>query len=218
MSAIKARRVGLIGQKLGMSSLFDVDGSAIPVTLVRIENNTVLQVKKRVDDSYSVLLGVGKSRNITKPLRGIAKKAGIDSFAFSREFVVLDSQCILKIGDVLSVEHLKKGQFVDVTSISIGKGFAGGIKRHGFSGLEASHGVSISHRALGSTGQRQDPGKVFKGKKMAGHMGCERVTVQNLRVVDVDTELGIVAVLGAVPGGTNKNYVLIRDAKKKIFV
>lgn len=218
MSAIKVFRCGIIGEKLGMSSIFGRDGSILPVTLLKVTDNTVLRVRKRTDGAVAVLLGAGTSKNQTNPLRGIARKAGIDSFSFAREFVVCDSECSLQVGDKLSAGHLKEGQFVDVTAVSLGKGFAGAVKKYGFAGLEASHGVSLTHRSLGATGGRQDPGKVFKGKKMAGHMGCKRITVQSLKVVDVDAALSVVAILGAVPGGTKRNYVLIREARKKVAI
>ena len=216
-NTIKSSRVGLISTKIGMSSVFRSDGSIVPVTLLKVENNVVLNIKKNGnDDSVAVLMGSISTKNVKKSVNGLAKKINAGPFAFSKEFII-DKENIPNIGDVISSSHFIKGQFIDVTSRSIGKGFAGSMKRWNFSGLEASHGVSASHRSHGSTGQRQDPGKVFKGKKMAGHLGCKKVTVQNLKIIDIDTELSVIAVLGAIPGGTNANIVLVRDAKKKIY-
>jgi large subunit ribosomal protein L3 len=159
-------------------------------------------------------LGVGKAKvkRVSRALRGHFAKGKIEPKKKLAEFRVSDD-ALLKVGDQLSVEHFLKGQYVDVTGISIGKGFAGAMKRHNFGGLRASHGVSVSHRSHGSTGQRQDPGKVFKGKKMAGHLGHERVTVMNLEVVLTDPELGLIGLRGAVPGNPG-GYILIRDAVK----
>jgi len=209
-------RTGLIAKKLGMSRIFEADGTHVPVTVLSVENLQVIDVRTQERDGYTaVQLGTGavKAKNVSKALKGHFAKAKVEPKKKLGEFRVSED-CLLKVGDELSAEHFVAGQYVDVCSTSIGKGFAGVMKRHNFAGLEASHGVSISHRAHGSTGQRQDPGKVFKGKKMAGHMGDERVTVQNLRVVAVDGLKGLIMVKGGVPGGENA-WVRITDALKK---
>ena len=209
-------RTGLIAKKLGMSRIFDVDGTHVPVTVLQIDGLEVVAVKTQEKDGYtSVQLGCGniKAKNLSKPLKGYFAKANVEPKKKLAEFRVSED-CLLSVGDKLSAEHFVPGQFVDVCGTSIGKGFAGVMKRHNFAGLEASHGVSISHRSHGSTGQRQDPGKVFKGKKMAGHMGDERVTVQNLKVVSVNADKGLIMVKGGVPGSEN-SWVYITDAVKK---
>jgi large subunit ribosomal protein L3 len=210
-------RTGLIAKKLGMSRIFDVDGTHVPVTVLQVDGLEVVAVKTQEKDGYtSVQLGCGKvkEKNLSKPLKGYFAKANIEPKQKLAEFRVSED-CLLSVGDKLSAEHFVPGQFVDVCGTSIGKGFAGVMKRHNFAGLEASHGVSITHRAHGSTGQRQDPGKVFKGKKMAGHMGDERVTVQNLKVVSVDADKGLIMVKGGVPGSEN-GWVYVTDAVKKV--
>ena len=163
----------------------------------------------------AVQLGTGavKAKNLSKPLKGYCTKANVEPKKKMAEFRVSED-CLLSVGDELSAEHFVPGQYVDVCANSIGKGFAGVMKRHNFAGLEATHGVSLTHRSHGSTGQRQDPGKVFKGKKMAGHMGDERVTVQNLKVVSVDASRGLIMVKGGVPGAENA-WVRVTDAIKK---
>ena len=209
-------RTGLIAKKLGMSRIFEADGTHVPVTVLSVENLQVVDVRTQERDGYTaVQLGTGavKAKNVSKALKGHFAKAKVEPKKKLGEFRVSED-CLLKVGDELSADHFVAGQYVDVCSTSIGKGFAGVMKRHNFAGLEASHGVSISHRAHGSTGQRQDPGKVFKGKKMAGHMGDERVTVQNLRVVAVDGAKGLIMVKGGVPGGENA-WVRVTDALKK---
>ncbi len=209
-------RTGLIAKKLGMSRIFEADGTHVPVTVLKVEDLTVVNVKTTEKDGYTaVQLGTGavKAKNVSKPLKGYFAKAKVEPKKKLAEFRVSED-CLLSVGNELSVDHFVAGQYVDVCGTSIGKGFAGVMKRHNFGGLEASHGVSISHRSHGSTGQRQDPGKVFKGKKMAGHMGDERVTVQNLKVVSIDSAKGLVMVKGAVPGGEN-SWVRITDALKK---
>ena len=209
-------RTGLIAKKLGMSRIFDVDGTHVPVTVLQVDGLEVVAVKTQAKDGYnSVQLGCGniKAKNLTKPLKGYFAKANVEPKSKLAEFRVSED-CLLSVGDKLSVEHFVPGQFVDVCGTSIGKGFAGVMKRHNFAGLEASHGVSISHRSHGSTGQKQDPGKVFKGKKMAGHMGDERVTVQNLKVVSVNADKGLIMVKGGVPGSEN-SWVYVTDAVKK---
>ena len=209
-------RTGLIAKKLGMSRIFETDGTHTPVTVLSVENLQVVDVKTKERDGYTaVQLGTGaiKAKNVSKPLKGHFAKANVEPKKKLAEFRVSED-CLLSVGNELSVEHFVVGQYVDVCSTSKGKGFAGVMKRHNFAGLEASHGVSISHRSHGSTGQRQDPGKVFKGKKMAGHMGDERVTVQNLKVVAVNADKGLLMVKGGVPGAENA-WVYITDAVKK---
>ena len=209
-------RTGLIAKKLGMSRIFEVDGTHVPVTVLQVNGLEVVAVKTQEKDGYtSVQLGCGdiKAKNLTKPMKGYFASANVEPKSKLAEFRVSED-CLLNVGDKLSVEHFVPGQFVDVCGTSIGKGFAGVMKRHNFGGLEASHGVSISHRSHGSTGQRQDPGKVFKGKKMAGHMGDERVTVQNLKVVAVNADKGLIMVKGGVPGSDN-SWVYVTDAIKK---
>jgi len=209
-------RTGLIAKKLGMSRIFEADGTHVPVTVLKVDGLSVVDVKTFERDGYTaVQLGTGavKAKNVSKPLKGHFAKANVEPKKKLAEFRVSED-CLLSVGNELSADHFVVGQYVDVCGTSIGKGFAGVMKRHNFAGLEASHGVSISHRAHGSTGQRQDPGKVFKGKKMAGHMGDERVTVQNLKVVAVDAGKGLVMVKGGVPGCEN-SWVRITDAIKK---
>ena len=208
-------RTGLIAKKLGMSRIFEVDGTHVPVTVLAVDDLRVVNVKTMDRDGYlAVQLGMGavKAKRLSKPLKGHFAKANVEPKKKLAEFRVSED-CLLNVGDELSVEHFVVGQYVDCCSTSKGKGFAGAMKRHNFAGLEASHGVSITHRSHGSTGQNQDPGRVFKGKKMAGHMGDERVTVQNLRVVSVDADRGLLMVKGGVPGGENA-WVYVTDAVK----
>ena len=209
-------RTGLIAKKLGMSRIFEADGTHVPVTVLSVDGLQVVAVKTQEKDGYNaVQLGTGavKAKNVSKPLKGHFAKASVEPKQKLGEFRVTED-CLLSVGNELSVEHFVPGQYVDVCATSIGKGFAGVMKRHNFAGLEATHGVSISHRSHGSTGQRQDPGKVFKGKKMAGHMGDERVTVQNLKVVAIDASKGLIMVKGGVPGSENA-WVRVTDAVKK---
>ena len=210
-------RAGLIAKKLGMTRLFEADGTHVPVTVLAVEGLKVVGVRTNEKDGYSaVQLGTGavKAKNVSKPMKGFFTKANVEPKKKLAEFRVSED-CLLSVGDELSAEHFVAGQYVDVCATSIGKGFAGVMKRHNFAGLEATHGVSISHRSHGSTGQRQDPGKVFKGKKMAGHMGDERVTVQNLKVVAVNADKGLIMVKGGVPGSEN-SWVYVTDAVKKV--
>ena len=209
-------RTGLVAKKVGMSRLFADGGGHVPVTVLKVDACQVVAQRTVEKDGYTALqLGVenAKVKNVTKPMRGHFAKAKVEPKRRLVEFRISEDGMV-DVGAELSVEHFVTGQYVDVTGTSIGKGFAGGIKRHGFSGLRASHGVSVSHRSLGSTGQCQDPGKVFKGKKMPGHMGDRQVTVQNLEVVLTDSERGLIMIRGAIPGSKG-NYVLIRDAVKK---
>lgn len=209
-------RSGVIAQKLGMTRVFTDAGEHIPVTVLKIDNCQV--VAQRTDDTngYCALqLGVGtrKVKSMSRAARGHFAVANVEPKRRLAEFRV-SSENLIDVGAEITADHFVEGQFVDVSGTSIGKGFAGAMKRHGFGGLRASHGVSISHRSHGSTGQCQDPGKVFKGKKMAGHMGAERVTTQNLKVVKTDVERGLVMVRGAVPGSKG-GWVLLKDAVKK---
>ena len=209
-------RAGLIAQKIGMSRVFTEDGTNVPVTVLRVDNCQVVAQKTEAQDGYTALqLGVGaaKPNRVSKPMRGHFAKANVAPKARLAEFRVSED-ALVDVGAEITTDHFVAGQHVDVTGISIGKGFAGAMKRHNFGGLRASHGVSISHRSHGSTGQCQDPGKVFKGKKMAGHMGAAQVTTQNLTVVSSDVDRGLLLVKGAVPG-PKQGWIVIRDAVKK---
>jgi large subunit ribosomal protein L3 len=209
-------RTGLIAQKLGMTRVFNDEGNHVPVTVLKVDNCQVVAVRTQEKDGYTaVQLGVGaaKVKNVGKAMRGHFAKAKVEPKSWTVEFRV-PQDALIDVGAELSVEHFVAGQFVDVVGTTIGKGFAGGMKRHHFGGLRATHGVSVSHRSLGSTGQRQDPGKTFKGKKMAGHLGDVRVTTQNLRIVSTDAERGLIMVRGAVPGSKG-GWVMVRDAIKK---
>ncbi|MBR9971531.1 50S ribosomal protein L3 [Magnetospirillum sulfuroxidans] len=209
-------RSGLIAQKVGMTRIFTEDGTHVPVTVLKVDTCQVVSTRSVEKDGYTaVQLGAGaaKVKNVAKPVRGQFAAAKVEPKKKVVEFRV-DAENILDVGAELSAAHFLAGQFVDVTGTSIGKGFAGAMKRHNFRGLEATHGVSVSHRSHGSTGQRQDPGKVFKGKKMAGHMGDVQVTTQNLKVVSTDAERGLILVKGSVPGAEG-SWVLVRDAVKR---
>jgi large subunit ribosomal protein L3 len=209
-------RTGLVATKLGMTRLFKDDGTTVPVTVLHVDNVRVVAKRTADKDGYdAVQLGLGKAKtkNVSKPNRGHFAKAGVEAPRAVREFRV-SADALLEPGTVLSPAHFIEGQFVDVVGTTKGKGFAGAMKRWNFSGLEASHGVSISHRSHGSTGNRQDPGKTFKNKKMAGHLGVERVTTQNLQVAGVDVEKGLLLLKGAVPGAKG-SLVLVRDAVKR---
>ena len=208
-------RTGLIAQKVGMTRLFGVDGSHVPVTVLKVEKCEVVAVRTAEKDGYTaVQLGVGtrKAKNVTKPMRGHFAKAKVEPKAKLGEFRVGEDG-LLNVGDEVHVGPFVAGQCVDVSGVSIGKGFAGAMKRHNFGGLRASHGVSVSHRSHGSTGNRQDPGRVFKGKKMAGHMGNHRVTVQNLEVFGVDPDRGLILLKGGVPGPKG-GWLRVTDAVK----
>lgn len=209
-------RTGIIAQKLGMSRVFTESGVHVPVTVLKLDGCQVVDVRTRERDGYTaVQLGCGeaKVKRVTKAERGHFAKAKVVPKKTLAEFRVSED-AVLDIGAELSADHFVAGQYVDVTGTSIGKGFAGAMKRHNFGGLRASHGVSISHRAHGSTGNSQDPGKVFKGKKMAGHMGDRRVTTQNLEVVAADAAQGLLMIKGAVPGSKG-GWVFVRDAIKR---
>ena len=209
-------RTGVIAKKLGMTRLFKDDGTHVPVTVLHLDEVRVVAARTVENDGYSaVQLGFGKAKpkNVSKPQKGHFAKAKVEPSMKLVEFRVADD-AILEPGAQLSPSHFSVGQFVDVAGITKGKGFAGGMKRWNFAGLEASHGVSVSHRSLGSTGNRQDPGKTFKNKKMPGHLGQERVTTLNLQVAGLDEERNLVLIRGAVPGSKG-SYVLLRDAIKK---
>jgi large subunit ribosomal protein L3 len=209
-------RTGILAEKLGMTRVFADDGSHVPVSVLRVDDCEVVAARRPGSDGYAaVQLGMGraKAKNVTKAMRGHFAKAKVTPKAKLGEFRVSED-ALLEPGTPLTVEHFVVGQYVDVCGTSIGKGFAGAMKRWGFKGLRASHGVSVSHRSHGSTGQRQDPGKVFKGKKMAGHMGDRRVTVQNLEVIGIDPERGLLLIKGAVPGARG-GYVRVTDAVKR---
>jgi len=209
-------RSGVIAKKLGMTRLFMEDGKQVPVTVLQMDNVQVVAQKTSEKDGYSaVQLGTGsiKAKNVSKPMRGHYAAAKVEPKRKLTEFRVAPENMI-DVGEELTADHYFAGQFVDVAGTSIGKGFAGAMKRHNFGGLRASHGVSISHRSHGSTGQCQDPGKVFKGKKMAGHMGAARVTTQNLQVMKTDADRGLIMIKGAVPGSKG-GWVTIKDAVKK---
>ncbi len=199
-----------------MSRVFTDEGNHVAVTVLRVDNCQVIAQRTPDRDGYTALqLGVGaaKVKNVTKPQRGHFAAAKVEPKAKLAEFRVSED-ALVPVGSEITAAHFVSGQYVDVTGTSIGKGYAGGMKRHNFGGLRASHGVSVSHRSLGSTGQRQDPGKTFKNKKMAGQLGNERVTTQSLEIVQSDAERGLILVKGSVPGSDN-GWVLIRDAVKR---
>ena len=209
-------RSGVIAQKVGMTRIYTDEGINVPVTVLRMEKVQVVSQRTNEKNGYTaVQLGAGtaKVKNVSKPMRGHYAVAKVEPKRKLAEFRVSEDNMI-DVGAELSAEHFLPGQKVDVTGTSIGKGFAGAMKRHNFAGLRASHGVSVSHRSHGSTGQCQDPGKVFKGKKMAGHMGSTRVTTQNLEVVKTDAERGLLMIKGAVPGSKG-SWITVRDAIKK---
>jgi large subunit ribosomal protein L3 len=209
-------RSGLIAEKVGMMRVFTETGEHVPVTVLRVDNCQVVSHKTQEKHGYvSLQIGCGQARpnSVTKPMRGVFAQAKVAPKKKLVEFRVNEDQ-LFPVGHELKADHFEAGQFVDVVGVSIGKGFAGGMKRWNFGGLRASHGVSVSHRSHGSTGNRQDPGRVFKGKKMAGHLGSERVTVQNLKVVSTDAERGLILVKGAIPGAKG-GYIYITDAVKK---
>jgi large subunit ribosomal protein L3 len=208
-------RTGLVATKVGMTRVFTADGTHVPVTVLKIDNLQVVGQRTKEKDGYvAVQLGIGtrKAKRTSRPLKGQYAKVKIEPKRKIVEFRV-DEAGLVEVGAELAASHFIAGQKVDVVGTTIGKGFAGVMKRWNFAGLEATHGVSVSHRSHGSTGQRQDPGRVFKGKKMAGHMGVERVTTQNLEVVSVDDDKGFIFIKGAVPGHDGA-YVLVSDAVK----
>jgi large subunit ribosomal protein L3 len=209
-------RTGVITQKVGMTRLFLADGRHVPVTVLKLDGCQVVAKRTQETDGYTaVQLGSGfaKTKRLTRADRGHFAKAEVEPKKKLAEFRV-DEASMLDVGDLIQADHFVPGQKVDVTGITIGRGFTGAMKRWNFRGLEASHGVSISHRSLGGTGGRQDPGKTFKNKKMHGHYGDERVTTQNLEVAKVDVERGLIMIRGAVPGSKG-GWVMVRDAAKR---
>jgi large subunit ribosomal protein L3 len=209
-------RTGVVAQKMGMTRVFTEAGEHVPVTVLRLANCQVVAHRTKDKNGYVALqLGAGARRanNMIKSDRGYFARANVEPKRKVAEFRVSED-AVIPVGAEITADHFMPGQFVDVCGISIGKGFAGGMKRWNFGGLRASHGVSISHRSIGSTGGRQDPGKTFKNKKMPGHMGVERVTTLNLKVVSTDVERGLILVEGAVPGAKG-GWIRVRDAVKK---
>ena len=207
-------RIGILAEKLGMSRYYDENSSNQAVTLLKVSNCRVISIQSKDKNGYdSVTLSHGKSKKPNKPFKSFLKKNNLKSFLRSKEFRV-DSTESFRVGDEINVTNFVVGQYVDVSSNSIGKGFAGGMKRHNFAGNRATHGVSISHRSHGSTGQCQDPGKVFKGKKMAGRLGNKKITTHNLLILKVDKENSLLVVKGAVPGHKGC-MVRVVDAIKK---
>ena len=208
-------RTGVIAKKMGMTRLFKDDGRHVPVTVLQLEGLQVIARKEAARDGYvAVQLGAGvaKAKNVAKPQRGQFGKAEVEPKAIVHEFRVTEDN-LLDVGAEISADHFVAGQMVDIQGRTQGKGFQGGMKRWGFGGLRATHGVSVSHRSLGSTGQRQDPGKVFKNKKMAGHMGARNRTQQNLEIVRTDAGRGLLFVKGSVPGSKG-SWLLVKDAVK----
>ena len=209
-------RTGVIAKKVGMTRLFQEDGRHVPVTVLSLEDCQVVSHRTADRDGYvAVQLGAGsaKQKNVAKPQREHFAKAEVELKARVAEFRLDDEAALLPVGATITADHFLAGQFVDVSGHTQGKGFQGGMKRWGFGGMRATHGVSVSHRALGSTGQRQDPGKVFKNKKMAGHMGDKQRTQQNLEIVRTDVPRGLLFVKGSVPGAKN-GWLLVRDSVK----
>jgi large subunit ribosomal protein L3 len=209
-------RSGLIAQKLGMTRIYTDEGQQVPVTVLKVDNCQVVAQKTAEKHGYTaVQLGVGapKIKRLSRAERGHFAVAKVEPKRKVQEFRVTEDN-LIEVGAEITVDHFVPGQYVDVTGTSIGKGFAGGMKRWNFAGLRASHGVSVSHRSIGSTGNRQDPGKVFKNKKMPGHLGAERVTTLNIQVVKTDKERGLIMVRGSVPG-VKGAWVSVRDAVKR---
>ena len=209
-------RTGVIAKKVGMTRLFQADGRHVPVTVLQLDEVQVVGRREMDRDGYTaVQLGAGKAKakNVAKPQRVAFGKAEVEPKARVVEFRVAED-ALLDVGATISADHFVAGQLVDVCGVTQGKGFAGAMKRWGFKGLRATHGVSVSHRSHGSTGNRQDPGRTFPGKKMAGHYGHERVTTQNLKVVAPDDEKGLLLVSGAVPGPAG-GYIIVKDASKR---
>jgi large subunit ribosomal protein L3 len=208
-------RSGIIAQKLGMTRIFTDGGEHVPVTVLKVDQCRVVAHRTVEKNGYTALqlgAGLAKVKNVTRAERGHFAVAKVEPARRLAEFRVSPDN-LIDVGAEITADHFIEGQYVDVTGTSIGRGFAGSMKRHNFGGLRASHGVSISHRSHGSTGQRQDPGKVFKGKKMAGHMGDVRVTTQNLKIVKTDADRGLIMVRGSVPGAKG-GWVMLRDAVK----
>ena len=209
-------RSGVIAKKLGMTRLFMEDGAQVPVTVLQMENVQVVSQRTADRDGYTAVqlgAGVAKAKRTSKAMRGHFAVAKVEPKRKIAEFRV-SADNLIEVGSEITADHYLEGQYVDIAGTSIGKGFAGAMKRHNFGGLRATHGVSVSHRSHGSTGQCQDPGKVFKGKKMAGHMGAVRVTTQNLQVIKTDLDRGLLMIKGAVPGSKG-GWVTIKDSVKK---
>ncbi|MEJ1161200.1 50S ribosomal protein L3 [Prosthecomicrobium sp. N25] len=209
-------RSGVIAQKLGMTRIYTESGEQVPVTVLKLDGCQVVAHRTEEKNGYTALqlgAGLAKVKNTTQPMRGHFAKASVEPKRKLVEFRV-DADKMIEVGAELTADHFVVGQYVDVTGTSIGKGFAGVMKRWNFGGLRATHGVSVSHRSPGSTGNRQDPGRTFPGKKMAGHLGNERVTTQNLKVVKTDVERGLIMVEGSVPGSKG-GWILVRDAVKR---
>lgn len=209
-------RTGLIAEKIGMSSMFDQKGQRLPLTFLKLHSCQVVAHKTLEKNGYNALVIGAKNiklSRVSKPMKQVFANCSIEPKARLKEFRI-SADCFIEVGTNLEADHFAAGQFVDAIGVTIGKGFAGGMKRHNFRGLEASHGVSVSHRSIGSTGGRQDPGKVFKNKKMPGHMGAVQVTSQNLRVISIDKEQGLIMVIGSV-AGSKGSYIYIKDAVKK---
>ena len=209
-------RTGLVALKMGMTRLFNDAGDQVPVTILKVDECRVISHRTVETNGYTALqLGFGKAKvkNVSKAVRGHFAKAAVEPSKKVMEFRV-PTEALVEVGAEITADHFVAGQSVDVTGVTVGKGFAGGMKRWNFGGLRATHGVSVSHRSHGSTGNRQDPGRTFPGKKMAGHLGVEQVTTLNLQVVSVDAEKGLIMVKGSVPG-SDGNWVVIRDAVKK---
>ncbi len=208
--------LGLVGRKVGMTRVFSDDGVSTPVTVIEVEPNRVSQIKTVETDGYvavQVVTGSRRANRVTKPLAGHYRKAGVEAGRGAWEFRV-DSVDDIELGSEFKVDLFEQGQIVDVSGVSKGKGFQGGVKRHNFSMQDATHGNSISHRSNGSIGQNQTPGRVFKGKKMSGHMGAANCSTQNLEIVRIDTERNLVLVKGAVPGAKSSD-IIIRPAVKQ---
>ena len=210
-------RPGIIAKKIGMSNFYTPNGLNIPVTILHVDDCKVIERSEKPElDTDKILLGaceIKKENKTNKATKGFFKKKSSLPFKYIREFSI-DKEAEVKAGDSLKVDHFQEGQFIDVSGFSKGKGFAGAMKRHNFGGMRATHGVSISHRAHGSTGQCQDPGKVFKGKKMAGHLGDEHKTLQSLQVVKVDTKNNIICVKGSTPGARGA-WLVVEDSIKQ---
>ena len=208
-------RTGVIAKKIGMSRIFNEDGRQVPVTVLLLDDLKVVARRTMEKDGYTAVQlgsGLAKAKNVSKPMRNYFAVSKVEVKRVLKEFRV-SSENLIEVGSQITANHYVEGQLVDVSGVSIGKGFAGAMKRHNFGGLRASHGVSISHRSHGSTGQCQDPGRVFKGKKMAGH-SSRKVTTQNLEVISTNEETGVILVRGAVPGAKG-GWVTISDAVKK---
>ena len=209
-------RTGVLAKKMGMTRFFDADGTHVPVTVLALDGCQVVAQRTEEKDGYVALqLGAGakKAKNTTAPLRGHFAKALVEPKAIVAEFRI-QPEALIEVGAELTADHFVPGQRVDIQGVTKGKGFAGGMKRWNFGGLRATHGVSVSHRSLGSTGQRQDPGRTFRGKKMAGHLGSEHVTTQNLTLYRVDAERGLIMIKGSVPGAEG-SWVRVQDAVKR---